>query len=48
MKMSFKTTGFKVTTVKQLCALVNKIIVETLEFKSLKSVISVNALVPFF
>ena len=29
MKMKFKTAGFKITTVKQLCALGNKIIVET-------------------
>ena len=27
--MSFKTAGFKITTVKQLCALVDKIIVKT-------------------
>ena len=27
--MKFKTAGFKIATVKQLCALGNKIIVET-------------------
>ena len=29
VKMSFKAAGFKITMIKQLCALVEKILVET-------------------